>query len=64
MYYAFYTPEKGKRWSGEIELRGLKPGHYQVLDYENGKQLGVVDSQNPKLTVSFVEHLLLETGPQ
>jgi alpha-galactosidase len=64
MYYAFYTPQKGQHWSGEIELRGLKPGHYQVLDYENGKQLGVVDSQNPKLTVSFVEHLLLETGPQ
>jgi alpha-galactosidase len=64
MYYAFYTSEKGHPWSGEIELRGLKPGHYQILDYENGKQLGVVDSQNAKLRVSFAEHLLLETDPQ
>jgi alpha-galactosidase len=63
MYYAFYTPEKGQRWSGEIELRGLKPGRYQVVDYENGKQFGVIDSNNPKLKVSFDEHLLLETSP-
>jgi alpha-galactosidase len=64
IYYAFYAPEKGKRWSGEIELRGLKPGHYEVVDYENAKHLGVIDSQNPKFKVSFDEHLLLETSPQ
>jgi alpha-galactosidase len=64
MYYAFYAPQKGKPWSGEIELRGLKPGQYEVVDYENGKQLGVIDSQNPRLKVSFDEHLLLETAPR
>lgn len=62
MYYAFYAPEKGKAWSGEIELRGLKPGTYQVVDYENGKQLGSVDGANAKLPVSFSEHLLLEVN--
>jgi alpha-galactosidase len=64
LYYAFYTPDKQKQWSGEIELRGLKPGRYEVVDYERGKKLGVVDSQNPKLRVSFDEHLLLEANPQ
>jgi alpha-galactosidase len=64
IYYAFYAPDKQKRWSGEIELRGLKPGRYEVVDYENGRHLGVIDSQKPKLKVSFDEHLLLETNPQ
>ena len=64
MYYAFYAPEKNPGWSGEVELRGLKPGRYQVTDYEDGKQLGMVDSQSPRLKVSFSEHLLLEASPQ
>lgn len=65
MYYAFYAPENGSGgWSGEVELRGLKPGRYQVTDYEHGQELGAVDAQNPKLKVSFQEHLLLEASPQ
>ncbi|HEV2395777.1 MAG TPA: glycoside hydrolase family 36 protein [Candidatus Sulfotelmatobacter sp.] len=63
MYYAFYAAEKGKRYSGEVELRGLKPGMYRVVDYENGKQLGSVDSNSPKIKVNFLEHLLLEASP-
>ena len=62
MYYAFYAPEKDKTWSGNIELRGLNSGTYQVLDYENGKQLGSVESSNPKLPVTFTNHLLLEVS--
>ena len=62
VYYAFYT-EKGKPWSGQVELRGLKPGHYQLTDYESGKAMGPVDSQNPRIPVSFSEHLLLEAKP-
>jgi len=64
MYYAFYAPDKQKQWSGQIELRGLKPGRYAVVDYERGRQLGVIDSQHPTLKVSFDEHLLLETNLQ
>ena len=64
VYYAFYVPEKQKNWSGEIELRGLKPGRYAVSDYEQNKQLGTVDARNPRMTVSFNEHLLLEAAPQ
>ena len=60
MYYAFYAPHKNKPWKGEVELRGLASGTYQVLDYENGKQLGTVDAHLPQLKVEFSEHLLLE----
>ena len=63
MYYAFYATGKGKTWSGEIELRGLGSGSYGVVDYENGKSLGDVSSQNPKLSVSLTDHLLLEASP-
>ncbi|MGE5205087.1 MAG: alpha-galactosidase, partial [Chlamydiota bacterium] len=64
MYYAFYAPENSPAWAGEIELRGLKSGQYQVMDYESGKQLGTVNSQSPQLKVSFQEHLLLEVSPR
>ena len=62
IYYAFYAPDKTKRWRGQVELRGLAPGTYQVLDYENGKTLGSVNAPNAKLDVEFSEHLLLETN--
>jgi alpha-galactosidase len=63
MFYAFYSPKKGKPWSGEIELRGLQKGRYTVVDYENGATLGKLDSDHPRLAVSFVDHLLLEANP-
>jgi alpha-galactosidase len=62
MYYAFYAPEKNKPWKGQVELRGLSPGEYQVLNYENATRLGSVDASNPKLNVDFSEHLLLEVS--
>jgi len=61
MYYAFYTADKDKRWAGQVELRGLAPGTYKVTDYENGKELGTVDTTSNKLSVDFTDHLLLET---
>ena len=63
MFYAFYSPEKGKPWSGEIELRGLQKGSYTVVDYENGATLGKLDSDHPRLKVSFVDHLLVQANP-
>jgi alpha-galactosidase len=65
MYYAFFAPQ-GSMWQGQVELRGLKPGNYQVTDYVEGKDLGVVQSANgtaPKLAVNFKDHLLLEVKP-
>ena len=62
MYYAFFAPEKV--WKGELELRGLVPGRHRVLDYVNEKELGTVESQNPRLTAEFNEYLLLEVSRQ
>jgi alpha-galactosidase len=64
MYYAFFSPEPAKPWRGEIELRGLQAGKYRVLDYENGKELGSLDSRQPKLSTEFTGHLLLEVSSQ
>ena len=64
MFYAFYAPDKTPDWTGEIELRGLKPGRYRVVDYEHGTELGALDAPDAKLKISFHEHLLLEASPR
>ena len=64
MYYAFFSPVAASKWHGTIELRGLSPGKYRVTDYENGRELGMVDSDDPKLTTQFREHLLLEVAKE
>jgi alpha-galactosidase len=60
MYYAFFLSDESRVWRGKIELRGLKPGKYGVFDYVNGKHLGTVDAQDPRLQVEFTANLLLE----
>lgn len=63
MYYAFFAPS----WKGEIELRGLKPGNYNVTDYTEGKALATVQAtgdQAPKLSTQFKQHLLIEVAPK
>jgi alpha-galactosidase len=62
MYYAFFVPSDSAAWKGKIELRGLRPGQYRVVDYENGKDLGTVDARDPTLAVEFSAHLLLEVS--
>jgi alpha-galactosidase len=62
MYYAFFAPQLSTPWKGQIELRGLAPGEYRLLDYVNGKDLGRVDAATPKLAVEFTDHLLLEAS--
>ncbi|HEV2348535.1 MAG TPA: alpha-galactosidase [Terriglobia bacterium] len=64
MYYAFFPPQPPAPWKGEVELRGLEPGKYHVLDYENGKDLGTVEAPNAKLAAEFTEHLMLEVSKQ
>ncbi len=64
MYYAFFA-ESGKPFAGEVELRGLKPGSYDVVDYVDGKNMGTVQAENgkaPRLKTEFREHLLLEVS--
>jgi alpha-galactosidase len=56
LYYSFYCPD----WHGEIELRGLGNGDYQIVDYVMGKDLGKISSKNPFINVSFQKYLLIE----
>ena len=59
-YYAFYQ----KEWEGEIELRGLGQGNYQVYDYVNQENLGSVAGPVGILQASFKDHLLIECKPE
>jgi hypothetical protein len=64
MYYAFFADDD-KPFSGEVELRGLKPGTYTVTDYANAKDLGTVQAEAgkaPRLKTEFEKHLLLEVS--
>src|SRR5947209_5187371 len=64
MYYAFFAPENGS-FNGEVELRGLKPGTYHVVDYADGKDLGSVQAEAgkaPRLKTEFKQHLLVEVS--
>ncbi len=73
MYYAFYAPARPAdahskqpaqlSWSGEIELRGLESKNYRVMDYVNGKDLGLVKGPTAKLQVNFKDNLLLQASP-
>ncbi|MGO2012436.1 MAG: glycoside hydrolase family 36 protein [Pseudoalteromonas sp.] len=59
MYYAFYADS----WGGEVELRGLEQGEYQIKDYVNNKILGTVSGASAKLKTQFKGYLLLELTP-
>ncbi|MEP2654037.1 MAG: glycoside hydrolase family 36 protein [Paraglaciecola sp.] len=59
LYYGFYA----KEWNGDIELRGLQAGHYQVYDYINEQDLGKVSGPNALLEIAFNDYLLLELTP-
>ena len=65
MYYSFFAANEKDTWKGTLELRGLEPGRYTVVDYVNGKSLGTVDGANPRLPgIQFTDHLLLEVSKQ
>jgi len=59
LYYAFFAPA----YRGRIELRGLAPRTYRVVDYENQRDLGNVRGPKAALEVEFQRHLLLEARP-
>ena len=57
MYYSLFNPN----FNGTIELRGLQRNKkYNVVDYFNNKDLGVVDGNQPTLKVAFKEFLMIE----
>lgn len=59
MYYAFYA----ETWNGKVELRGLEDRAYRVVDYAEGKDLGVVHGPVTQISTNFSKHLLLEATP-
>jgi alpha-galactosidase len=73
LYYSFFTSDESpslpssqnpsKIWQGEIELRGLRPGAYKVVDYVNNREFGTVRGPKAKLIVKFKDSLLLEATP-
>lgn len=64
MYYAFFTKDPNVPYRGEIELRGLPAGKYHIVDYVDEKDLGTIDSSNPRLMASFTGHLLVQATKQ
>ena len=64
MYYAFFAKNPSTPYRGRIELRGLPPGKYQVMDYVDARELGIVDSSNPAFVTSFTGHLLVQAMKQ
>jgi alpha-galactosidase len=59
MFYAFFALD----WNGEVELRGLQPGAYKVVDYVNQKDFGTVQGPTAKVKANFGDYLLLEAIP-
>jgi alpha-galactosidase len=59
MYYAFYA----ETWNSKVELRGLEDRAYRVVDYAEGKDLGVVHGPVTQISTIFSKHLLLEATP-
>ena len=67
MYYAFFAPKENVPWKGQVELRGLTPGTYHIVDYADDKDLGTVQitaNQTAKLKTEFKQDLLLEVSSQ
>jgi len=65
MYYAFFSSDPSATWKGKVELRGLAAGTYHVADYADGKDLGMIQSNDqkaPELATEFKGHLLLEVS--
>ncbi len=61
MYYAFFH-DKPERRVERLELRGLGPGRFHVVDYENRRDYGALNGPDPRLEATFQEHLLLEVS--
>lgn len=60
LYFGFYE----KKWNGPIVFRGLDAKKkYQLTDYVNHKDLGVIEGPVAYMTLQFRKYLLLEAKP-
>ena len=67
MYYAFVADKENGSFSGDLELRGLNPGNYHVVNYVDGKDLGTVQAEagkSARVKTEFKGNLLLEVSAQ
>jgi alpha-galactosidase len=61
MYYGFFEDNPAAR-TERLELRGLGPGRFHVVDYENGRDCGMIDGSEPSLQARIQDHLLLDVS--
>lgn len=59
-YFAFFAPI----FKGEVEFRGLDAKLYRLVDYVNGRNVGVIHGENPVLHIEFEQSLLVVAIPQ
>ncbi|MGB9897322.1 glycoside hydrolase family 36 protein [Thermanaerothrix sp.] len=59
-YYAFFAPN----FKGEVEFRGLEAKSYRLVDYVNGRNVGVIHGENPVLHIEFEQSLLVVAIPE
>jgi alpha-galactosidase len=63
LYYAFFAPGDEPLFQGQVELRGLGPGRYQVRDFLRQQVYGLFQGPVTDLKASFKHALLLEAIP-
>ena len=60
LYYGMYADN----YSGDVELRGLSPISYDVINYVDNIKLGEVSGSNPVFQVKFKNYLLIKCVPK
>ena len=64
LYYAFFTPDLGDTFQGQLELRGLEARSYRLHDYVNNRPLGNVRGPIGSLETQFRGFLLIFASPE
>jgi len=60
-YYSFFSDIP---FNGKVELRGLDKGKYEITDYVNNVNLGIIDSSSPYINIKFTESMLIKAVKQ
>jgi alpha-galactosidase len=60
-YYSFFSDAP---FDGKVELRGLDKGKYEITDYVNNVNLGIIDSTSPYINIKFTGSMLVKAVKQ
>ena len=64
LFYSFFADFVGDEYKGSIVLRGLEAGRrYRLVNYENGKEIGIVRGPEARLRAEFQSHVLIQATP-